>query len=178
MNEFTNENQNVLSLPSVEDIDLHPLQKSYLLAQILSTFLFLLIPTIGCSLLYFIQPEELPVGLPSQIFPMVFGLISAWFLISAFSKVLGFRHKAYGLREKDILYRSGLIWRNETIVPFNRIQHVELGQGPIERLFSLSRIRVFTAGGSQSDLVIPGLTTENAQRIKTYLVNKTKQNGA
>ena len=48
-----------------------------------------------------------------------------------------------------------------------------MSQGPIERLFGLSNLHVFTAGGSSSDISIPGLTQVEANRIKEYILGKT-----
>lgn len=81
------------------------------------------------------------------------------------------------MREKDIIYTKGLLWQTRTSIPFNRIQHAEVKQGPIERMFSLHSLKVFTAGGDSSDLVIPGLEEENASRIKEYIMGKTALDG-
>jgi membrane protein YdbS with pleckstrin-like domain len=86
-----------------------------------------------------------------------------------------FAIKQYALRKHDVIYTSGWIIRNTTVLPFNRVQHVEIKHGPIDRMFGLSSLKIFTAGGSQSDMVIPGLERERAQRIKELIVNKTGQ---
>ena len=99
---------------------------------------------------------------------LLFGFIS---IISFF----GFKHKAYALREHDILYKSGLIFRKTIALPFNRVQHSEINQGPIERNFNLSSLEVYTAGGNNSDLVIPGLLNEDAQNIKSFIIEKSSK---
>ena len=85
------------------------------------------------------------------------------------------KRKKYALREHDIIYSSGLIWRQKTVVPFSRIQHVEVTEGPIDRLFDLSRLNIYTAGGSSSDLTIPGLMPSRAESIKHYILNRNSQ---
>jgi len=55
------------------------------------------------------------------------------------------------------------------VVPFKRIQHSEVTQGPVDRFFNLAKLRVFTAGGSGSDLTIPGLKLEEANKLKTLI---------
>ena len=67
----------------------------------------------------------------------------------------------------------GLIWYSSTVIPFNRVQHCEISQGPIERLFKLSELKIFTAGGASSDMSVPGLNPETAHRLKEYIVIKT-----
>jgi membrane protein YdbS with pleckstrin-like domain len=86
---------------------------------------------------------------------------------------LGFHKKKYALRERDILYKTGLLWRSNTVIPFNRIQHAEVNQGPLDRLFNLAILRVFTAGGGSSDMVIPGLRPAEAQNIKEFILKRT-----
>lgn len=41
--------------------------------------------------------------------------------------------RGWALREHDLVYRYGIIWRRTVIMPFARIQHVESSNGPLER---------------------------------------------
>ena len=79
----------------------------------------------------------------------------------------------YALRERDIVYKSGWLWKQMTTAPFNRVQHVSIDQGPIERQFNLSKLKIFTAGGGASDLTIPGLDPTTANDLKEFIVKKT-----
>lgn len=76
----------------------------------------------------------------------------------------------YAKRELDVHFRTGALWRKQTAVPINRVQHVEISQGPIERMLGLSRLMLFTAGGAGSDLAIPGLAKETAERLRQDLL--------
>ena len=73
------------------------------------------------------------------------------------------------VREKDISYKSGLLFKKTTTIPFNRIQHLEIDQGPISRFFDLAVLSVFTAGNSSDDLKIRGLKQEDAAKIKEFI---------
>ncbi|MCA6074058.1 PH domain-containing protein [Fulvivirga sedimenti] len=100
----------------------------------------------------------------------------AWTLLFSFSVLIVFKEfpkRAYALREKDITYRKGWIFHSVTSVPFNRIQHSEIDQGPLDRAFSLASLNLYTAGGSGSDLTIPGLPYEEAVRLREYVARKT-----
>jgi membrane protein YdbS with pleckstrin-like domain len=97
----------------------------------------------------------------------IFTLISTVFVYFEFHK------KSYAIRQKDIVYNSGLFWRSSIVIPFNRVQHCEVSQGPIDRFYKLAELKVFTAGGASSDLSISGLSPESAARIKDFLVIKT-----
>ena len=80
--------------------------------------------------------------------------------------------KGIALREFDIAYRSGLFWRKTVIVAFNRVQHVEVSSGPLQRKFGLASVKFFTAGGSSVDLRVDGLTAERAEQIRTFIAAK------
>lgn len=82
------------------------------------------------------------------------------------------RRMRYLLREKDINLRKGCWWFQSVSVALNRIQHVEVTQGPLERLQGLSALAIYTAGGHQSDVKIPGLPTDLAWRLKAHLTER------
>lgn len=86
--------------------------------------------------------------------------------------ILGYRKKGYALRERDISYKEGVLWKSHTVIPFNRIQHSEVTQGPIQSVFELSSISIYTAGGGASDLTITGLQQKEAHQIKDFLLQK------
>ena len=80
------------------------------------------------------------------------------------------RAKGYALREHDIAYRSGLYWRKTVMLPFNRIQHVEVSSGPLQRKFGLASLKFFTAGGSGVDLKLDGLIRKDAEQLRTFII--------
>ncbi len=78
----------------------------------------------------------------------------------------------YCLREDDINLQKGFMYWRQVSVACNRIQHLEVSQGPLERYLGLATLSVFTAGTLGSDMKLPGLTLESAQKIKARLLNK------
>ncbi len=104
-----------------------------------------------------------------------------WFILAGVFPFLGFlfwfrpkafARKGYQLRERDIIFRNGLWWQEETVVPFVRVQHSEVTQGPLGRIFGYSKLKLYTAGGSKSDLSIPALRTETAQKLEHFVSQK------
>ena len=83
-----------------------------------------------------------------------------------------FSRKAYALRERDLIYRSGWIIQRFSICPFNRIQHCSLSAGPFERKLGLSSISVYTAGTEGSDIKISGLTEATAFALRDFIMKK------
>jgi len=82
------------------------------------------------------------------------------------------QRRGYVLRDKDILFRKGVIWHSVTAIPFNRIQHVETSSTPLERRFDLGTLQLFTAGGSGGDLKIGGLGTDIAEKLRVFVLSK------
>lgn len=80
--------------------------------------------------------------------------------------------KGYALRDKDIIYKSGVFWRTVTAIPFNRIQHVEKSSTPLDRRFDIATLQLFTAGGSGGDLKIHGLSATVAEQLRVFILDK------
>jgi len=100
------------------------------------------------------------------------------FILSIASFLLvevGFKRKAYLLREYDLLYKTGYLMQKMTAIPKNRIQHVEIRQSVLLRLFKLSKLVIYTAGGSSSDLSISGLKPEDAEILKEHISKSVAQ---
>lgn len=168
INPFDNVQIDVASLPKQEDLQFVSLEKSYLQVSIITLFIFWAI----ISGLYIIGPKLAEIELPTIVYRAAPLVLATLALLSFLIAVFGFRKKGYALREKDIIYKTGLIWKSMTTIPFNRIQHCEVKEGPIERLFGLSSLHIYTAGGSSSDIDIPGLHPQGAQDIKQFVLKK------
>lgn len=76
--------------------------------------------------------------------------------------------KRWGFSDSGELLRvaRGWMFRTDTIVPFKRIQHIDLGEGPIERLFGLASLTVHTAGTHNSIVTLPGLARDRAEALR------------
>ena len=90
---------------------------------------------------------------------------------NSFDFFLNFRNFV-AVRDKDILYKSGVFWRTITAIPFNRIQHVEKSSTPLERHFDIATLQLFTAGGTGGDLKIHGLPADAAEKLRVYILGK------
>lgn len=154
-------------LPKVAEVDWQRLDRAYLRVDLIGLWLFrLTVLAVFLAYTYFVT------DFPVYIRWGIAGLWVALLLLATLLRYLGFRIKGYAVRQHDLMYRRGLLFRSVTVVPFTRIQHSEVEQGVIERQFGLSSLSVFTAGGSQSDLVVPGLKREDAERIRNFLSSK------
>lgn len=170
MEDFTNLVILPDNLPKIEKQLFNKLEKKYLRILLLQLFLFFI--TLTAAFVTFIILNK---QVPARVIVLISAGISALFIYSALITVLGFPRKGYLLRENDISFKRGLITYKQTSVPFNRIQHVEINQGVLEKIYRLSSVKIYTAGGNASDLSIPGLKEDIAQNLKTFLSEKISE---
>ncbi len=148
------------ALPAIEEVEFTGLEKDYLYMRLTATVLFFLLTAGILTVLVF------RTDVPAWMYFLPWGIL---LILMIPLQILGFRVKGFALREKDVSYKSGLIWFRITSVPFNRIQHCEINQGPLGRLFNLASVRIYTAGGSSSDLSISGLNRDRALKLRDYI---------
>ncbi|MER6446349.1 hypothetical protein DEJ51_18595 [Streptomyces venezuelae] len=94
-----------------------------------------------------------------------------WLAVLAWGWVLlgrNWRSWRYAERADDLLISRGVLWREETVVPYGRMQLVEVTSGPLERRFGLASVQLHTAAAA-SDAKIPGLVPAEAERLRDRL---------
>ncbi len=171
MEEFTNEVIDTKQLPRYEEVQLTPLHPKYLKVVLINSSLFIAVLVIGYFLLLIFDKENISPKFSIQLAIAVL-VIS---ILKLFFSILGFKKKAYAFRNHDVIYRSGIISTNTMVIPYNRVQHVALHEGFVSRIFGLAKVEIFTAGGSSSDLEIPGIEKEEAENIKQLLMGKIQK---
>jgi len=77
---------------------------------------------------------------------------------------------SYAEREDDLLVQRGLLVRRLSVVPYGRMQFVDVVAGPLERWFGLATVRLHTAAAA-TDARIPGLPAEEAARLRDQLAS-------
>jgi membrane protein YdbS with pleckstrin-like domain len=102
----------------------------------------------------------LPTG--SVIVPIL--ALAAWLVV----RVPLRRHYARGFRITGDRLRvvRGILFRSDTVVPFSRVQHIDVTRGPIERYFGLATLVLHTAGTHNSSIRLPGLGAEEALAMR------------
>lgn len=86
-----------------------------------------------------------------------------WWLIGRRVRAIG-----YAERADDLLVTSGIMFRRLTIVPYGRMQLVDLQAGPLDRAVGVVSVSLHTASAS-TDAVIPGLPPAEAARLRDRL---------
>ncbi|HCT80103.1 MAG TPA: hypothetical protein DGG94_09895 [Micromonosporaceae bacterium] len=100
--------------------------------------------------------------------PAAAGVIFVINIIGAIVSVRAVRSYGYAERERDLLVRHGRMIRRLSIVPYARMQFVDVTAGPLERIFNLATLRLHTAAAA-SDAMIPGLEPQEATRLRDRL---------
>jgi uncharacterized protein len=103
-----------------------------------------------------------------------FGLLTtlAWLVLVIAAVVLPTRRYAsigYALGEAELRVARGYFFRVDTVVPFVRVQHIDVGQGPVERHYGLSHLVVRTSGTHNSTVTLPGLPSATAAAMRDMI---------
>ena len=93
---------------------------------------------------------------------LALGVVTAWFVDRRV------RTWAYRERDEDLLVRRGVFVRRLSVIPYGRMQFIDVTAGPVERTFKLATLRMHTAAAA-SDARIPGLSRPEAERLRDRL---------
>ncbi|WP_433377968.1 PH domain-containing protein [Actinoplanes sp. CA-142083] len=105
---------------------------------------------------------------PYWMWPVGMALVVAYAIWRSFVTVRAVRAWGYAERDQDLLVRHGLLVRRLSIVPYARMQFVDVTAGPLERAFGLATVQLHTAAAA-TDAKVPGLPPEEASRLRDRL---------
>jgi len=77
-----------------------------------------------------------------------------------------FRRWGYAKTEDELHVAHGVIVHTETSVAFHRVQHIDVAQGPIERLCGVWELVLNTSGTANSQIKLPGLSRATAEALR------------
>lgn len=156
---FTNAPVDLDALPDHQQLVYTPTLKARLYKALLVIGLFYIVLIIGILLLRTVSDVK-------YLIPALCVGVTLVFLLMAGYQFLLQKQIGYALREHDIAFRRGVIFEKITLIPFNRIQHISTSAGVLDKAFKIANLNIFTAGGSGSDINIPGLNPDMAARLK------------
>ena len=102
---------------------------------------------------------------------VAYGFAVAALIVGAISwRFVGRRYGSWGYaeREDDLLVRRGVMFARLSVVPYGRMQFIDVTAGPLERAFGLATVRLHTAAAA-TDARIPGLERDEAARLRDSL---------
>jgi len=163
---FRNSEIALEDLPDMEDLEWLPMHTSYARRMQMERLIITVIALIGSAVPTVVVGSAFAPSVPIWVLVIVFAIpFLSWPIISV-------PRRGYVVRDKDIVFKSGVLWRSVTAVPFNRVQHVETSNTPLDRKFGLANLQIFTAGGSGGDLTISGLGADVAEQLRVYVLDK------
>jgi membrane protein YdbS with pleckstrin-like domain len=74
-------------------------------------------------------------------------------------------------REDDLLITHGVLWRRQLVVPYGRMQAVDVKAGPLARAFGVASVQLHTAT-EHTSARIPGLLPAEAERLRDTLAER------
>jgi len=95
-------------------------------------------------------------------------LLLLLFVIAWFVERGRYRRWGYAERAEDLVVRRGYLFQHMSIVPYGRMQFIDVKAGPVERAFGLATVQLHTAAAA-SDALIPGLPRAEAERLRDRL---------
>lgn len=87
------------------------------------------------------------------------------------------RSWGYAERADDLLVTRGVLRRQLVVVPYGRMQFVDVTAGPLDRRFGLATVQLHTAAAA-TDAQIPGLVPEEAARLRDRLAARGEAGAA
>ena len=85
--------------------------------------------------------------------------------------------RGYDMGADRLRVVKGILFRSDSVVPFGRIQHIDVHQGPLQRAYGISSLIVHTAGTHNSSVLLPGLGNDTAvemrEEIRAHIKRET-----
>lgn len=109
--------------------------------------------------------------------PMLLATFAAALLVAIVWCLPPRHYRSWGFRqnEDELVVKHGRLIRRVTVVPFGRVQHIDIAHGPLERMFGLSTLVLNTAGSRGASVHLPGLAHDRAETMRDHIRGKIRQ---
>lgn len=151
---------------------MNPVSPKLVIVRYLSVLPWVILPAVGFLIAGIVIDEDeqfLKIG--AYVGAGIFAGLVIWllWLIPAQVKKLGWKETA-----DELLLSRGKVFHTYTVVPYGRIQFVDVTAGPIERIFGLKSVELHTASAS-SDSSISGLVAAEADALRDRLAVQARE---
>ncbi|MFH5821957.1 PH domain-containing protein [Georgenia sp. AZ-5] len=145
-----------------EGIVFTPVSAGLIRARLVVLALTLAVPAVGAVVLGVV------VGSWAWAAPAAVAVLAGWLLWLVPRQV---RAMGYAEAEDDLLIRTGILFRTLTVVPYGRMQFVDVKAGPLDRWCGVAEVQLHTAS-AQTDARIEGLPPAEAARLRDRLTTR------
>jgi membrane protein YdbS with pleckstrin-like domain len=102
-------------------------------------------------------------------------LVALWLIVRV--PLRRYHARGYQLGGDRLRVVRGMMFHSDTVVPFGRVQHIDVHQGPIERAYGLATLVLHTAGNHNASVALPGLAHADAlamrEEIRAHVKRET-----
>lgn len=146
--------------PWPDTVEWRPVSSKLITVELISRAIWVVVVLAGLGVGWALHGHWLwPAAMAAEL------VFAAW---RSYITVRAVRAWGYAERENDLLVRHGLLIRRLSIVPYARMQYVDVTAGPLERAFGLATVQLHTAAAA-SDARVPGLPPAEAARLRDRL---------
>ena len=112
--------------------------------------------------------------------PIPFGVIIGVVVFAVLAFIIRLPNRRWSARGYDmgpdrLRVVRGILFRSDTVVPFGRVQHIDVDQGPIERALDIATLTLHTAGNHNASVKLPGLKHAIARDMREDIRQRIKR---
>lgn len=151
---------------SFDQIPLSPVEPRHYTQVLIETATISII-LISILSVFLIFVATIPLPIAAIVIPalLLIGSTITW-LRYAHAKAIG-----YAVCAHELVMQTGIIWVKRISLPYTRLQHISLSQGPLERKFYLRTLKCFSAGSGSAEIELPGLESKTAEKLRQHLLS-------
>jgi membrane protein YdbS with pleckstrin-like domain len=148
----------------------HQISPRYVVSQIVQNAIFLVFVVIAAVVLNVVLSQDW-VWIPAGVVILI--TLVTLIILPRQARAIG-----YMLRADDIVFRKGILWQQMIAVPYGRMQLVDITQGPLDRAFGITQLKMVTAAAT-TGVQIPGLTQRASEALRDTLIEvaETRRTG-
>ncbi|KQQ65109.1 PH domain-containing protein [Microbacterium sp. Leaf320] len=148
----------------------HQISPRYVVSQILQNLIFVAF-VLAAALVLALVLHQTWVWIPAGVVVLI--TLITLIILPRQAKAIG-----YMLRADDIVFRKGILWQRMIAVPYGRMQLVDITQGPLDRAFGVTQLKMVTAAAT-TGVQIPGLTQAASEALRDTLIEvaETRRTG-
>ncbi|WP_341956449.1 PH domain-containing protein [Microbacterium sp. LWH13-1.2] len=148
----------------------HQISPRYVVSQIVQNVIFVAF-VLAIALVLALVLHQTWVWIPAGVIVLI--TLITLIILPRQAKAIG-----YMLRADDIVFRKGILWQRMIAVPYGRMQLVDITQGPLDRAFGVTQLKMVTAAAT-TGVQIPGLTQAASEALRDTLIEvaETRRTG-
>lgn len=145
-----------------EGVSFVPVSRSLVTVRVIAILLWTLVPALATAVVAVLVTPWVWISTG------VFVLLMTWllWLVPRQVRAIGFAET-----EEEFLIRRGIMFRSLTVVPYGRIQYVDVSEGPVARRFAIASITLHTAS-AETSASLHGLPASEAARLRDLLAER------